>query len=809
MPSGRCIKTNTRIEAKMDEITFRALEYEKILSMVAAFSTTAEGREEVQSLRPLGDYHHLLERLSCVAECRRLLTEERILGIEPMDPMRPLFEKLRPEDAVLEGLELRAFIPLLSSAEALKRLLPDIREEVLKAMIKRIHTHPELRRQIERSIERDGSVKDEASPELYEIRRMIQRVDRRIKSILESILEDPHLTPHIQDFYITERNGRRVIPVKHDSKGHIRGVIHDISNTGETVFVEPREAVQLGNELESLRAEEKLEEFRVLKGLSSMIRDLLDRIEADHSVVIELDMLQSLARFAEHIGAELPEINRSGMIEIRRGRHPLLWKSLRAADREDELVPLDFTLGRQYTGLVITGPNAGGKTVVLKTVGVIVLMALSGIPVPAASGTSVPFLHSVLADIGDEQSIEANISTFSGHVLRLKEILHMASEDSLVIVDELGTGTDPDEGAALGCAILRRLKHRGALTLVSTHLGLVKAFAFREEGLENGSMLMEENEEDPSRYRPTYRLQIGIAGQSHALEIAKRLGMPAEIIEEARGLLGNKERYLEDLLASLNQKEMILEKEIEEARRIKRELLDLREKLRDEIDRIKADRRDILKKMARRADEYYRRAVNEAETLLKRIKEQKDRQRARALMKTMIEKRQEIKRLAESPPSRRRGLERIEAGATAYIGRLGMVGVIKTVNPSSKRCRVVVMGKELDIPFDDLYEPDRVAEKEIKEEERSLAPLPEKIEAPGPVEVNLRGMHVDEALSELERHLNDASLSGVPEIRVIHGIGTGALSRAIREYLKGHPLVSSFRPGRKEEGGDGVTVVSL
>ncbi|NOY64818.1 MAG: endonuclease MutS2 [Nitrospirae bacterium] len=791
----------------MDEITFKALEYEKILNMVAAFSTTAEGREGVQSLRPLRDYNHLLERLSGVAECIRLLSEGRETGIEPMDPMTPLFEKLRPEDAVLEGMELRAFLSLFSSSEALKRLYMEIKTPVIKKLLSGLYTHPELRREIERSIERDGTIKDEASPHLYEIRRAIQRTDRRIKAILEHILDNPQLAPHIQDFYITERNGRRVIPVKHDSKGHIPGVIHDISNTGETVFVEPREAVQLGNELESLRAEEKLEEFRILKTLSSMIRAVLQEIESDHTIVIKMDILQSLARFAEHIGAELPEINKKGIIEIRNGRHPLLWRTLKKMGREDELVALDFTLGRQYTGLVITGPNAGGKTVVLKTVGVIVLMALSGIPVPAASGTSVPFLRSVLADIGDEQSIEANISTFSGHVLRMKEILEAASKDSLVIIDEMGTGTDPDEGGALGCSILKRLKEKKTLTVVSTHLGLIKAFAHGEDGLENGSMLMEQHEEDGIlQFKPTYRLRIGIAGQSHALEIAKRLGMPEDIIEEARGLLGDKERYLEDILSSLSQKEMIIEREIEKVQSLRTELLHLRNLLMEEIKRIKIEKREIMKKAATKAEEFYRKAINEAEEMLRKIK-QEDRTRARQYMRELIRNRESLRKKIVPEEPERKHPTNIEVGMTVHIGTIGKEGVIKSLNRTAKRCRVVVMGKELDIPFSDIYEPEIKAANEKKEP--STVINPEKMETIFPGEINLLGYRVDEALSELERYLNDASLSGVSEIRIIHGIGTGALSRAIREYLKEHPLVSNFRPGRKEEGGDGVTVVSL
>ncbi len=795
----------------MDTSTLRVLEYSKVLEMVSSFAVTPEGRDRVRHILPLHTQDAVLERFGLIGECRRILTEGRPLGLEPMEPLVPLFQRLRPEESVLEPLQLRAFLPLLYSAEALKRLSAEIDLPGIKRLLSGLTTHPEIRKAIERSIDRDGLILDEASPELYEIRMSIKSLDRRIKSILERILNTRELKPHIQDFYITERNGRRVIPVKRDSKGHIPGVIHDISNTGETIFVEPTQTVQLGNELEGLKAEEKVEEFRILKRLSTLLRQRLAELENDHDIVLEMDLIQSLASFAEEIGAEIPEINRKGLIRIQSGRHPLLWRAFKKAGRESEIVPLDFELGRSYTALVITGPNAGGKTVVLKTVGILTLMALSGIPVPAGSGSTFPFVRNVFADIGDEQSIEQDISTFSGHVLKLTEILRSATSDTLVILDELGTGTDPDEGGALACAILRRLKHRGVLTLVSTHLSMLKAFAYSEDGLENGSMQMRRYEEGGAvLYRPTYRLKIGEAGQSHALEIAKRLGLPDDLIREAKDLLGEKERRLETLIASLQEKETGLAEKLEEIDRLKEELQTLKASLREEIKIIKEKKTEILNDYRQKAEAIYRKAVSEAEDILKRIKSE-ERQKAREHLRRLKKRYDDIK-VEKQKPSEELGqpVSTVEVGQVVLVGSLGMEGVVKTVNRNAKRCRVVVRGRELDVSFDDLYlPPEKDDRKDIPSEERPSEGQTPETEEITSAEINLVGERVDPALSALERYLNDASLSGLKEVRVIHGIGTGRLAQAVREYLKDHPLVRDFRPGRREEGGEGVTVVYL
>ena len=786
----------------MDKHTLRVLEFQKVLQMIADHATTEPGRLRVLGFEPLPTEHEILRRQRLISELRTLRAEGIPTGIEPFESMEGLFELLRPEDAVLDTLQLREFIPLLSSSLSLKRLSYEIKLEVLKGLLSSIHSHPSTLKEIERAIARDGGINDNASEELLYIRRSIRKLSDRIKKTLEDILNRRELKPHIQDFYITERNGRWVIPVKSDSKGHIKGVIHDISNTGETVFVEPREVQQLGDELESLRAEEKVEEFRILKRLSGMLRERLHEIESDYQIVVQVDSLQAVASFSDEISATMPEINRAGIIKIVKGRHPLLWKTLRKAHREDALVPLNFELGGKEKGMVITGSNTGGKTVTLKTVGVVVLMGLSGLSVPASSGTTIPMLKDVLADIGDEQSIEESLSTFSAHITRIREIIQRADRDTLIIIDELGTGTDPEEGGALACAILKRLIDRGALVIVSTHLGMLKAFAYEHPHLVNAAMQMRQIQRDGQiRYIPTYRLRVGEVGSSHALSIAENLGIPEEVINEARGLLSEGSDRIERMIASLREVQDRLNRELEEVQKRSSEIEELRYRLKKQQEELKTERAKVLDKAHEEAEELLRKIKTEAYRHLDELKK-KERQRAKEHLRRL----QEMHSMIKSTLHTEEGFtEPPEPGTFVRISGINLTGKVTGFNEKTRRCRVLVRGREIETSLDELRQV-----KEVKKENQQGTEVREKDENNVSIrQLNLIGYRVDPALSEVERFLNQAALSDLEEIRIIHGIGTGTLSRAIRDYLKEHPLVKEFRAGSKEEGGEGVTVVRL
>jgi DNA mismatch repair protein MutS2 len=789
----------------MDEQTFRVLEFDKILRMAAAFAVTAPGGALVQKTRPLKNIGDIRRRIDLISECKRFVSEGRPFGIEHFDDLSPLFQRIRPADSLLGPLELRAFLPLFYSAFNLKILSNDPEYPGTGAIVSRLTTHPDIKRAIENSVDREGNISDSASAELSHIRQSIRSCEKKIKGALDGILKQKDLQQHLQDFYLAERNNRWVIPVKIDSKGSVPGIVHDISNTGETVYVEPYAIQLLGNELESHRAEEKLEEYRVLRKLCSLLRERLLEIEADCRIVAEIDSLQSVAGFSDEMDMSAPEINEKGYMHIINGRHPLLWKTLQKENRVGELVPLDLELGRGHSCMVITGSNAGGKTVALKSIGVLCLMALSGMHTPADSGTTFPFLLQVFADIGDDQSIEQNLSTFSAHIKRISDIVRQSSSDTMIIIDELGTGTSPEEGGALSCAILRKIRLLGAMSAVSTHLGMLKAFAHSEQGMINSAMEMEGTTVNGiSTYKPTYKLVVGEPGTSHAFEIAGSLGLPVDIINEARDFITDEDAAVSSLISELKQKTAELDKSLKETEKAKGEIELLRLNMEKELSRLKTIEKETLSKALKEAEELLRKTKREAREIVDALK-RAGLAETRDIVKGLDKKIDEVVSVRSQYVPEKTGLREVKEGQHVFINTLGKIGVVRAVNEKAGRCQVLVEGKEIVMPFSGLCEPSQAPE-EIRRE-KPLPPAAEDIYFPP--ELNVIGQRVDPALSIIERYLNDASMAGAREVKIIHGIGTGILARAIREFLKDHPLVESFRKGNEEEGGEAVTIAVL
>jgi DNA mismatch repair protein MutS2 len=690
----------------MDKHTLQILEFNKILEMAAAFAVTSPGRAKVSSTGPLNDTGEIAHKSSIIAECRTLLSEGSSSGIEHFDELRPLLKKIKPEDAILDPFELRSFLPLFYSALNLKNFENNPACAGLANIISEIKTHPDIKDTIERSIDYEGKIRDKASRELAVIRTRISSDENRIKVTLDRILKQKELAPHLQDFFVAERNNRLVIPVKIDSKGSVPGILHDISNTGETVYIEPYPVQQLGNEIESLRAEEKLEEYRILKAISSLIKGKRSEISEDYYIVAGVDELWAIARFSEQMKMSLPEINLKGLLKINNGRHPLLWKTLIREKREKDLVPLDIEMGRGHSCIVITGSNAGGKTVALKTIGAINLMALSGMHVPADSGTTIPLLENIFADIGDEQSIENNLSTFSAHINRISEIVRQSGNNTLIMIDELGTGTDPDQGGALSCAILRKLKEKGALTVVSTHLSTLKAFAHSEPGLINSSMEMEEITLDGiSTFKPTYKLVIGEPGTSHAFEIAESLGLHKDIINDARqGLVGEGAR-IESLIRDLKHQKREIDNRLKEAEEFRHDAEQEKQRLKEEIADLRSKKQNVLAKALANAEEVLRKTKTEAHEIIKKLKKVKPTETA-AVIKDLDKKHKEIKKeLKAHTPEKVIAVKEVTTGQLVYVAALGVHGTVSFVNNRTKKCKVTAGGKEIMIPFTGLSEP--------------------------------------------------------------------------------------------------------
>lgn len=454
--------------------------------------------------------------------------------------------------------------------------------------------------------------------------------------------------------------------------------------------------LKAGNELESLRAEEKLEEYRILRRLTALLRDDLHDIEEDYRIAAEADALQSIALFAGKMSMSPPEVNQKNYMRIVNGRHPLLWKALRKENREHDIIPLDIEIGKDHSGMVITGSNAGGKTVALKTIGILNLMALSGMHIPAGSGTILPFLDRIYADIGDDQSIDRNLSTFSAHIKRISEILQQSGEHTLVIIDELGTGTDPEQGGALSCAILRQLKSKNVLTVVSTHLGMLKAFAHSEPGMINSAMEMEEIDLNGTKsYRPTYNLIVGEPGTSHAFEIAESLGLQEDVIKDARQLISGEDIKIESLISDLKMKTGSAEKRLREAEELRKEADVLRSSLEMELSKIKSSKHETLSKAFSEAEEIVRRTRTEVHEIIRQLKKAKQSETAGVIM-DLDRKHLEIKNAqSKFSPDLFRKLREVSVGQNALIRTLGINGVIQSINEKTGKCTVMAKGKEM------------------------------------------------------------------------------------------------------------------
>src|SRR5512135_1574142 len=534
----------------MDKYSLDSVEFNKLLELAAAYSHSDASGRAVREIAPFENMEDILKRQGRIRDIIRMSDEGMPLRIYRFPDISSLIAKVRPEGAVLDGIELAGFIPVL---EISRDISLQIRESeglfFLRELAAGLTGFPDLLRTLKRSVDSEGNILDSASALLADLREQIRKLESRIRKKLEEMTRDEHIAVFLQDNFVTKRSGRWVIPVRMDSKGQVAGVVHDVSKSGETAFMEPLAIIQIANELENLVAEQKAEEIRILRSISSRVRESAEGISAEYAVVVHLDLLNAISVLADKLRMEIPQVLASGGITLKGARHPLLLLALRKTAGSREVVPLDVGLGDDNTVMVITGSNAGGKTIAIKTIGLLLIMALSGMPVPASSASAFPLVHRLLVDIGDEQSIEHSLSTFSAHVANISKILKAADQMSLVLIDELGTGTDPEEGGALACAVLKELRESHALVFATTHLSDIKGYVHRTAGMLNASM-----EFDQKSLTPLYKLRIGEPGQSHALETARRYGLPESIIDSAKAMLGGVKLEFDNLIADLNRK---------------------------------------------------------------------------------------------------------------------------------------------------------------------------------------------------------------------------------------------------------------
>jgi DNA mismatch repair protein MutS2 len=792
-------------EQGMSEHALEVLEYTAALDLVARNASSDLGAEAVRGLRPDVSADRIASELRPVAEMIALLGGDEGWALPVIPEIREPLRKLRVEGSVWEAPALHAAGVLIVSSRTARRELHPHRDRfpLLHAIAEQLIELPKVAEEVARAIGEDAQVRDEASPELYRLRREMRGARSRIVARLTDYAGS--LPGHLQvaDASVTVREGRYVIPVRREGRGEVGGIVHGESGTGATLFIEPPVAIEMMNRLRELESEESREVLRILRSLTETLRphraELLESLDA----LVRLDSIFARARYAARIGAHLPEILPPGADElvIVEGRHPLLLAS------GAPVVPFDLRMEPGERTLLISGPNTGGKTVLLKALGLIGLLAQSGVVPPVGLGTRLPVFTGVFADIGDEQSIEASLSTFSAHLKNLRETLEAADGGSLVLIDEIGSGTDPVEGGALAQAILLELTRRSAFTLATTHLGQLKLLAVEDPRVVNASLQF-----DADRLSPTYRLLKGVPGRSYGLAIARRLGLPAAVLEEAEEALPQGERDVAKLLLELEAKEQrveqvsaALEARLSETERLKAELVEREEAL-------QRREQDAERRARQQARDLLLQSRQEVETAIREVRDAADEEKlaaaARAARRRVEEAAQRQKERTGEAPERRPkaggSVQPLTPGLRVRVETLGSTGTVLEVRDG--RVTVETGGLRMTVPGDDLTPLPPGDQKPKKPKSRGGYVVAD-LEASS--QVDLRGLRVDELDLRLNRALDAALMSGLPTFRIIHGKGTGALRAHVRQILEADRRVKLIRPGDRFEGGTGVTVVEF
>ena len=785
----------------MDKKILETLEYDKITAMLETHARCQIGKERARKLEPLTELAELNAELDLTSEAEAVLFR---LGQSPIDEFPDTRDTLKRIKAV-SALSMRELLDIASCLRAIRIAKSALTKESdqmrLAAMAVNLPSYKFIEDELNRCILNEDEMFDGASPALSRIRRELRVANEKVREKLNSMIRSSTYQQYLQDPIITMRNGRFVIPVKQEYRKQIPGLIHDQSGSGQTLFIEPAAVVELGNTFKKLLAQERDEIERILSELTSMVAPYGEDIYNALILLGEIDLRFAKAQLARDMNAVRPEMNDELRIRIVRGRHPLLDKA--------KAVPIDIWLGEDFKTLIITGPNTGGKTVTLKTVGLFTLMAQAGMFVPADVGTRLGVFKNVYADIGDEQSIEQSLSTFSSHMTRLVGILKNADDKSLVLLDELGAGTDPIEGAALAMSILETLYGRRSTTLATTHYSEIKAFALARDGMENASM-----EFDIDKLCPTYRLFIGIPGKSNAFEISKRLGLDDDVINRAKQFLKGEDVRFEDVISGAESQRRIAEQERKLAEQARAEL----DALRAEVEKEKKKLEETKKGYQAKAREDARRVVadtkREMERLIVQIRSMKSinqseadrviqasRDAVRERENALVEPEKKVADMSVAPKS-------VNPGDEVRIVSLENKKATVLKKPDAKGDVLVQAGiMKIAVRLDDLRLLNEPAKKGPQTDAAAgKVTLGDKSVG---LSIDVRGKLVDEAILEVDRYLENAAMNGLNEVMIIHGKGTGALRAGIQSYLKTHRLVESFRQGAYGEGDAGVTAVTI
>ena len=773
------------------------LEFDVVVRRALRYAASDPGREELLASAPLTHPPAVAEELARVSEMKLLLEEEGELPVEGIHPDGPALQKAGIEGSVLEPRELYRIASTLRAARVVRGFIMKRRERspLLAELADPLAADRVLEYNIELAVDESGAVRDTASRELKEIRRGIAERSSALRKRLESILRAVASQGLSQEEIITTREGRMVIPVKAEHRNHVPGFVHSASASGATVFVEPAETLELNNEIRGLHFEEQREIQRILRELTDQVRERRDALTGNLAILARVDALRAKGKHSIEILGIAPAVRGDGPVRLRGARHPLLL----TAHGRDATVPFDLELGGDTQTLVISGPNAGGKSVLMKAVGLLAAMGQAGFHIPAAEGSVLRVFRSIFVDIGDEQSIENDLSTFSSHLRNLRVIADRADADSLVLIDEIGSGTDPAEGGAIAAAMLQTLTERKAFTVATTHHGGLKAFAHETPGVENGAM-----EFDQATLTPTYRFRMGVPGSSYALEMATRLGLDARLLEAARAFAGGGQHRLDTLLTEL---ESTLQETRRRAAAVTEEQTRLDAMVHAYESRL-ADQKGELRELKRKAVEEARGIVDGANALVERtvreLRERSaDRETIRQARGAIADEGRKIDSLeAETaPPAAETGP--IAPGSTVRMKEGDEVGEVTAVAPDGSSAVVLFGNLKLRVSMRNLVPARR------RDLRRQAAAAPEPSERQVRRDLDLRGMTGDEALPLVDKFLDDALLNGLRRVDIIHGKGTGALRKKVVEFLARHPHVRSYRYGEWNEGGTGATVVEL
>ncbi|MDI9476297.1 MAG: endonuclease MutS2 [Natronincolaceae bacterium] len=790
----------------MNERSLRVLEYPKIINMLEGKCTSSLGKEKVRDLQPISHLDIIKQLQQETGEAQSILIK---FGNVPLSGINDVSQYVRRTEigSYLDPAQLLRLKDTLAVARRLKNFLKEKEDSkdvyvIIRGLIQGLVSLKEIEDKIDLCIVSETEISDNASMELKRIRRQIVSKNESIRNKLNSIITSTENQKYLQDAIITIRQDRYVVPVKQEYRAGIPGLVHDRSSSGATLFVEPMAIVELNNEARELKIKERTEIERILMEISAMIAERAEDIKSNQTILKELDFIFAKGKLSLEMKAVEPELNTDGEIVMKDARHPLL--------KAGEVVPNTIWIGDDFHILIITGPNTGGKTVTLKMLGLLTLMAQSGLHVPTAYGTKMAVFDGIFADIGDEQSIEQSLSTFSSHMTNIVTIINSVTPESLVLLDELGAGTDPTEGAALAMAILNHLKEMGTTVVATTHYSELKQYALSNAGVKNAAV-----EFDVETLSPTYKLLIGIPGRSNAFEISKKLGLPDFLIDRSRDLLTKETIHFEDLLQNIEKDRSITEQEKLEAAKLRIETEKLKEEYERKNEKLRLRRERIVRGAKKEAYKIIKQAKSDADEIINNLKLLKIESEEKEMNRKIEEARQNISkkmgRLSEGMTEKlvvrtnKKPPKNLKAGEAIKVLPLNQTGYV--ISPEDEngevQVQVGIMKVNMHVSNLERAEPEKEAKKTgTSQILRSKAQNINK-------EIDVRGQNLEEAMLEVDKYLDDSYIAGLTHVTVIHGVGTGVLGAGLKQMFKKHKHVKKYREGAYGEGGAGVTIVYL